>query len=75
MWLGCAALWLFSANNSPGAIHHAIASAPSGAELLTRILNTAAAATIGHGTTIAISLAAVSATIGLAVLYGWHPQA
>lgn len=74
IWFGCAVLWLLPANNNPGGVHDAIAGAPSGADLLSRVLDTAAAATSAHGTTIAISLAAASAMIGLAVLYGWCPR-
>ena len=75
VWLGSAALWLLPANNGASAVHDMIAGAPSGAQWLSRLLNGAAAATAGQGTTIAIVLAAASATIGLAVLYGWHPPA
>lgn len=74
VWVGCAVLWLLPANESPGAIHDAIAGAPSGSDLLSRVLN-AVATTTANGTTVAISLAAVSAIIGLAVLCGWHPLA
>jgi hypothetical protein len=74
IWLGCAVLWLLPANTNPGGIHDAIASAPSGTDLLSRVLDEVAAATTGHGTTIAISLAAASAAIALAVRYGWHPR-
>jgi hypothetical protein len=74
-WFGCAMLWLLPANSSAGAVHDAIAGAPSGAGWLSRLLDTAATATTGRGTTIAIVLAIASATIGLAVLYGWLPQA
>ncbi|MGN6869940.1 MAG: hypothetical protein ACTHMY_16220 [Solirubrobacteraceae bacterium] len=73
IWLGCAVLWLLPANNNPGAIHAAIAGAPAGVDLLSRVLHFAAAATAAAGTPIAISLAAISVTVGLAVLYGWHP--
>ncbi len=74
LWLGLAALWLLPANRGAGAIHDAIAAAPSGRPWLSGILDAASAATVGRGTTIAIVMALTSATIGLAVLYGWHPQ-
>jgi hypothetical protein len=68
LWLGSAVLWLLPANSGANATHDAIAAVPSGAGWLTRILNTAANATAGHGTAIAIVMAAISAAIGLAVL-------
>lgn len=74
VWAGCAVLWLLPANDSPSAIHDAIAGAPSGSDLLSRVLNAVATAT-ANGTIISVSLAVASATIGLAVLYGWHPRA
>jgi len=58
LWLGSAVLWLLPANSSANATHDAIAAVPSGAGWLTSILNTAADATAGHGTAIAIVMAA-----------------
>lgn len=75
IWLGCAVLWLLPANSGPAGVHDAIVAAPSGPHWFSRVLDAAAASTTGHGTTIAICLAAASLTIGLAVLYGWHPRA
>lgn len=75
IWLGCAVLWLLPANNKPGAVHDAIAGAPSGADVLSQVLAAAAAVTTARGTAIAITLAAASATVGVAILYGWHPRA
>lgn len=68
LWLGSAALWLFPANTSASATHDAIAAVPSGAGWLTSILNAAAKVTVGHGTTIAITMALISAGIGIAAL-------
>jgi hypothetical protein len=68
LWLGSALLWLLPANSSPNTTHDAIAAVPSGAGWLTNILDAAAKATAGHGTTIAIVMAAVSAAIGVAVM-------
>ena len=68
LWLGSAVLWLLPANSSANATHDAIAAVPSGAGWLTSILNTPANATAGHGTAIAIVMAAISAAVGLAVL-------
>ncbi len=75
IWLGFAVLWLLPANSSASGIHDAIASTPSGAGLLSRVLAAAAAASNGRGTTIAISMAVVCAAIGVAVICGWHPHA
>jgi len=65
LWLGSAALWLLPANDSAGAVHDAIASVPTGAGWLTSLLDSAARASAGHGTEIAIAMAALSAAIGL----------
>lgn len=73
-WLGSAVLWLLPANSSADGVHQAITGAPSGAGWLSRVLDAAAAATAGRGTTIAIVLAVASGAIGLAVLQGWHPH-
>jgi hypothetical protein len=73
LWLGSAVLWLLPANSSANATHDAIAAVPSGAGWLTSILDAAAKATAGHGTTIAIVMSAISAAIGVAVLR--HPLA
>lgn len=75
LWLGSAALWLLPANDGASAVHDAIAAAPSGAGWLSSALNDAANATAGDGTAIAIAIAIVSATIGLAVLRDWHARA
>jgi hypothetical protein len=72
LWLGSATLWLFPADDSASAVHDAIAAVPSGAGWLSGILSFAANATDGHGTTIAIAIAILSATIGVAVLRDWH---
>jgi hypothetical protein len=74
VWLGCAVLWLLPSNTSAGAVHDAIAGAPSGAGWLSRLLDATARATADRGTMIAIVLAVTSASIGLAVLYEWRPQ-
>jgi hypothetical protein len=65
---------LLPANDSSNAVHDAIASVPSGAGWLASLLNTAAGATAGHGTAIAIVMAALSAAIGVAVLRDWHAK-
>ena len=75
LWLGSAVLWLQPANDSSGAVHDAIVAVPSGAGWLTSVLDAAASATAGHGTSIAVAMAAVSAVIGIAVLRDWHANA
>ena len=68
VWLGSAALWLLPANRATGAVHDAIANAPSGARWLTNLQSTVATAAAGHGLAIAVSAAVVSAAVGLAAL-------
>jgi len=68
LWLGSAALWLLPANRTADAIHNQIAQAPSGASWLSSIQASLAATTEGHGATIAIAAASISAAIGLAAL-------
>ena len=70
LWLGSAALWLLPANRAATAFGDAIASAPSGSRWLANIQSTVASATAGHGATIAIGAAALSAAVGLTVLLG-----
>jgi hypothetical protein len=69
LWLGFAALWLLPANRADGAVHDAIANAPSGARWLTSIQATVAAPAAGHGLAIALAAAGLSATVALAVLF------
>jgi len=68
LWLGSAALWLLPANRAAGAVHDAIARAPSGASWLTSVHSSLATATAGRGLELAIVAASLSAAIGLAVL-------
>jgi hypothetical protein len=75
LWLGSAALWLFPANDSAGAVHDAIAGVPSGAGWLSGVLSTAANAAAGRGTIVAIAVAIVSGAIGVAVWRDWHSRA
>lgn len=70
LWLGSAALWLLPANRTAAAVHDQIASAPSGARWLSRLETTVATAAQGHGATIAVAAACLSAAIGLAALRG-----
>ena len=75
LWGGFALLWLLPANSSSSAVHDAIAAAPAGAGWLTNLLDGVARATAGHGTTIALVFAALSAAIAVAVARGWHTRA
>jgi hypothetical protein len=72
VWLGAAVLWLLPANDAAGSTHDAIAAAPSGARWLSGILSSVAHGATGRGTTIALAFAALSACIGISLLYRWH---
>jgi hypothetical protein len=74
VWLVSATLWLLPANDGAGSLHDAIASAPSGAHWLSTLLGSAASATSGLGTIIAIGLAMVSAAIGLSLPSRYHER-
>ena len=74
VWLVSATLWLLPANDGAGSLHDAIASAPSGAHWLSGLLGSAASATSGLGTMIAIGLAVVSAAIGLSLASRYHAR-
>jgi methyl-accepting chemotaxis protein len=74
LWLGFAALWLLPGNRAAGAVHDAIAAAPSGVGWLSSLISGAATVTAGRGTPIAIALALVSAAIGVAVWRGWQAR-
>jgi hypothetical protein len=72
LWGGFAVLWLLPVNDSAGAIHDALGNVPTGAGWLTSLVGDAAAAAAGHGTIIALALAAVSGLIAFAVARDWH---
>jgi hypothetical protein len=74
LWLGAAAIWLLPANSGTNSTGDAILAVPTGAGWLSSILSSAARASAGHGTAIALSAASLSVAIGLAVLRGWHPR-
>jgi hypothetical protein len=65
LWLGSAALWLLPANRAADAVHDQIANAPAGAPWLSHIEASLAAASEGHGLTIAVVAALISAAIGV----------
>ncbi len=72
VWLGAAVLWLLPANDAAGSAHDAIAAAPSGTRWLSGILSSVAHGASGRGTAIALAFAALSACIGISLLYRWH---
>ncbi len=72
LWLLMAWLWLLGANSSAGATHDALNAAPSGMSWLSTAQYWVADRASGHGTVIALLLAAASATIGIGVAAGWR---
>ncbi|MGH9208777.1 MAG: hypothetical protein ACRD1G_19900, partial [Acidimicrobiales bacterium] len=66
IWLGMTALWLMPDNRSPGAIHDDLTNtAASAGGTLGGIIDAAARAAAGRGTTIAIALAVASAIVAI----------
>jgi hypothetical protein len=72
LWLVMAWAWLLAPNSSANATSSAIMSAP-GAGFLHSLQSSAASGASGHGLVIAIVLALVSATIGVAIAKNWRP--
>jgi hypothetical protein len=70
LWFSLSALWLLPANRGAGAVHDAIAKAPSGAAWLSNIQSHVATFAVGRGLAIAVSGACLSFAIGLAVALG-----
>jgi hypothetical protein len=68
LWLAGAALWLFPANDGPGALRDLVSGAPAGAGWLSSLQSTAATAVAGDGRGLSIALAIVSAAIGASVM-------
>jgi hypothetical protein len=73
LWLVMAWSWLLAPNSSANATSSAIMSAP-GAGFLHSLQSSVASGASGHGLVIAIVLALVSATIGVAVVKNWRPS-
>lgn len=73
LWLYMAYLWLVEAGGA-NAIRNAINAAPSGMSWLSSVQDWFATAAKGNGTLIALVLAAVSASIGIAVAANWRPK-
>ena len=74
LWLLMGGLWLTNVNSSANATHDLIQAAPGGAGWLTSVQHAFMNASAGHGLLIAVLLAAVSVSIGLAVAFGWRPR-
>jgi hypothetical protein len=74
LWLFMGWLWLEPQNSSPGAIAAAVKAAPSGMGWLTSVQHWAATAANGHGLPIALVLALLSASIGVAVAANWRAK-
>jgi hypothetical protein len=74
LWLAMSWLWLLAANSTANAIHDQIVAAPSGASWLTSLQHAAANATDGRGLVIALTLASLSAVIGVAVAINWRAK-
>jgi hypothetical protein len=75
LWLIMAWLWLGPAGSSSTAVSQAISGAPSGVAWLAHTQEWLATATRGCGVAIALTLAVVSAAIGIAVARNWHAKA
>jgi hypothetical protein len=70
LWASSAVLWLMPANDGAASVHNAVAAVPSGVGWLTSVLSSAASATAGIGTPIALCLALLSLAIGVSALTG-----
>lgn len=75
LWGGFGLLWLLPANDSTKAIHDALANVPTGAGWLSALVRSAASASAGHGTIIAVVFAALSGLIAFAVARNSHMRA
>ena len=75
LWLVMAWLWLLAPNSSANATSGALTATDSGIGWLNDVQRHLASAAGGNGLVIALVLAAVSATIGIAVAADWRPRA
>jgi hypothetical protein len=75
LWLVMTWMWLGPAGTSANAISESINGAPSGIGALTSHQVRLARATAGHGIMIGLTLAALSAAIGIGVIRNWHARA
>jgi len=74
LWIFMGVLWLLAVNSSADATSSLIKTAPAGPAWLATLQNDFANASQGHGLLIAVVLAALSVTIGLAVAFNWRPK-
>jgi len=74
LWILMGVLWLLAINSSADATYTLIRSAPAGPAWLATLQNGFADASKGHGLIIAVALAALSITVGLAVAMNWKPR-
>jgi hypothetical protein len=75
VWVVMAWLWLLAPNSSANATHDALTATDSGIGWLNSVQIHLASSASGDGLVIALVLAAVSATIGIAVAADWRPRA
>jgi hypothetical protein len=75
LWLVMAWLWLLAPNSSANATSGALTATDSGIGWLNSLQSHLASTAKGNGLVIALVLAAVSATIGIAVAVDWRPRA
>jgi hypothetical protein len=75
LWLVMAWLWLLAPNSSANATSGALTATDSGIGWLNSVQTHLASGAQGNGLVIALVLAAVSATIGIAVAADWRPRA
>jgi hypothetical protein len=74
LWLVMAWLWLQAPSADPDATKLALTTFATGIHPLDTLQSTLATAAGGHGLVIALVLAALSATIGIAVAADWHAR-
>jgi len=74
LWFLMGVLWLLAVNSSANATYTMIKTAPAGMAWLASLQNGFMNITKGHGLIIAVLLAALSITIGLAVAFNWRPR-
>jgi hypothetical protein len=74
LWVLMAWLWLIPANSGANAVSGQIGAAPSGMGWLNTVLAHASIATRSNGFLIALILAAISVTIGIAVAVDWESR-
>jgi hypothetical protein len=74
LWILMGVLWLLAVNSTANATYDLIKAAPAGTAWLATLQNGFMSATRGHGLIIAVVLALLSMTIGLAVGLSWRPR-